>query len=404
MRTKLAIIALSSFAISAACLGGAFALSGGAIGDTMLDIGDFGQPRCDTAGSYSVASRTLPWDGNGDRAAVAVAANTYYRAGSGDQLVVKGDSRIISHVYVRDGVVGIDCRIGGLFRSKAERVEVTLPGRNFRAFEQRGSGDMQLAALSQPEARISVEGSGNIEADGKIGNLKAVIEGSGNLTATGNADSLDLNVEGSGDAKLGELVVKNARVTIAGSGDVEIAPQSASRVEITGEGSGNVKAAGTADALKVDVRGSGDFRLASLTARTADVAIDGSGEVEIAPQDALRAEIAGSGDITLRSEPKKIDASFEGSGHITHPDGTRQDRHSYQRHARLEDRHERVIRITDAEIGNAVGDVVQQALADGRAPDPDQIHAAEAKLKERIRARVAQELANADVGDDDNGR
>lgn len=382
MRTKLAAIAVTGFAVSAVCLGGAFALGGSAIGDTILDIGDFGRPRCDVSGPATITSRTLSWDGNGDRAAVAVPANTYYRAGSGDQLVIKGDSRIISHVYVRDGVVGIDCRTGGLFHNKADRIEVTLPGRDFRAFEQQGSGDMRLAGLSQPEARISIEGSGNIEADGKIGRLKAVIEGSGNLAATGSADSLELNVEGSGDAKLGDLVVKKASVSIAGSGGVEIAPQGASRVDITGEGSGDVKATGSADALKVDVSGSGDMRLGGLTARTAEVDIDGSGEVEIAPQDVLRVGIEGSGDVTLRSEPKKLDASIAGSGHITHADGTRQDRHSHERRARLEK--------------DDLGAIIDKAVASGEEPDQDELDRATKKLKARIRHQVAQGLAGED--------
>jgi hypothetical protein len=382
MRTKLAVIAVSGFAVSAICLGGAFALGGSAIGDSILDFGDFGLPRCDTAGPSAAASRTLPWDGNGDRAAVAVVANTYYRAGSGDQLVVKGDPRIISHVYVRDGLVGIDCRISNFYRSKADRIEVTLPGRNFRSFEQLGSGDMRLAALSQPEARISVEGSGNIEADGKVGHLKADIAGSGTLAVTGNADNLDLDLRGSGDAKLGELAVKNADVTIAGSGDVEIAPQGASRVAITGEGSGGVKAAGTADTVKVDVRGSGDIRLGGLTARTADVDIAGSGQVEVAPQDALNVGIEGSGDVILRSEPKKLDASIAGSGHITHPDGTRQDRHSHERHARLE--------------RDDFGAVIDDAAMKGGRRDQDELDRANAKLKARIRHQVAQALAGED--------
>jgi len=382
MRTKLAVIAVSGFAVSAICLGGAFALGGSAIGDTILDFGDFGQPRCDTAGPPTAASRTLPWDGNGDRAAVAVVANTYYRAGSGDQLVVKGDPRIISHIYVRNGLVGIDCRISNFHRSKADRIEVTLPGRNFRAFEQLGSGDMRLAALSQPEARISVEGSGNIEADGKVDRLKAVIAGSGNLAVTGNADSLDLTVEGSGDAKLGELVVKDADVSIAGSGDAEIAPRGASHVAVTGEGSGDVTAAGTADMLKVRVRGSGNMRLGGLTARTADVDIAGSGEVEIAPQDALNVGIDGSGGVTLRSEPKKLEVSIAGSGHVTHPDGTRQDRHSRERHARLEQ--------------DDFGAIVDDAVTRGGPPDPDELDRAKAKLKARIRHQVAQALAGED--------
>ncbi len=156
MRSKLAAIAITGFAISAVCLGGAFALGGDAVGSSILDLGNFGQPRCDVAGSSGGASRSLPWNGIGDRVAIDFAADTTYRAGSGDQLVVRGDPAVISHVFVRDGVVGIDCRRNGSFFRDTPRIEVTLPGRAFRTFEQRSSGDMRLtAALSQPDARLS---------------------------------------------------------------------------------------------------------------------------------------------------------------------------------------------------------------------------------------------------------
>jgi hypothetical protein len=384
MRSKLAVIAVSGFAVSAICLGGAFALGGSAIGDTILDIGDFGLPRCDVAGPSTATSRTLPWDGNGDRAAVAVVANTYYRAGSGDQLVVKGDPRIISHVYVRDGVVGIDCRDGNFHRSKAGRIEVTLPGRNFQTFEELGSGDMHLAGLSQAEAQISLKGSGDITADGKFDHLKILLAGSGDVTATGSAGSLHLDVRGSGDAKLGGLATKNADVDIAGSGDVEIAPRDAVNVDISGEGSGGVQAQGTTDNLKVEIHGSGDIKLGGLSAKNADVNIAGSGEAEIAPIDRLDVGIVGSGDVYLRTEPKKIDASIAGSGAIIHPDGARQDRRSLERHARAD----------EAAIRAAAMDVVSH---DG---DKDELERAKARLKARIEARVAAELDRANVGPD----
>src|SRR5690242_21108068 len=107
MHARLGLIAVSAFAISAICLGGAFALSGGGATDGVaFNLGGFGMPACGPASS-SATSRTLPWDG-GDSVAVALAANSYYRPGSGDQLVIKGDPRIISHVTVRDGVVRLD--------------------------------------------------------------------------------------------------------------------------------------------------------------------------------------------------------------------------------------------------------------------------------------------------------
>lgn len=380
MRSKLAVIAVSGFAVSAVCLGGAFALGGNAVGNTLLDFGTFGQPSCEVGSPSAITSRTLPWDGNGDRVAVEMHADTYYRPGSGDQLVVKGDPGMVSHVYVRDGVVGIDCRSNLRF-GKTPRLEITLPGRAFRTFEQRGSGDMRLAGLSQSDAKLSIEGSGSIQADGKIEHLTVWIAGSGDITATGNADKLDVKLQGSGDVRLSGLVTRSADVKIDGSGDVEIAPQGASHVEVVGSGSGNFAAAGTTDNLSVAVRGSGDMKLGDLAAGIADVDIRGSGNVEIAPRDALKVQIAGSGDVTLRSEPKKIETSIAGSGDIIHSDGTRQSRHSKERHARADD---------------DIGAIVDRAVANGTSPDPDELDRAKAKFKARIRHEIAQGLAGED--------
>jgi hypothetical protein len=381
MRSKLAVIAISGFAVSAVCLGGAFALGGEAVGNALLDFGSFGQPRCDAAGdAVPFTTRTLAWDGGDDRAAVAMAADTYYRAGSGDRLVVKGDPGMVSHVYVRDGVVGIDCRTNFRF-GKSPRLEVTLPGRAFRTFEQRGSGDMRLAGLSQPDAKLSIEGSGSIQADGNVDRLSVRIAGSGDVTATGNANALDVDLQGSGDVRLGGLSARSARVEIDGSGNVEIAPKNASRVDVANAGSGDFEAAGTTDNLTVSVEGSGDMKLGDLAANIVNVEIRGSGNTEIAPRDALKVKIAGSGDVTLRNEPKTIQTTIAGSGDIIHADGTRQSRHSRERHAQADD---------------DLGAVIDRAVANGTSPDPDELERAKAKLKARIRHQVAQALAGDD--------
>ena len=390
MYARLGLIAFSGFALSAICLGGAFALGGGhAVEGAVFNFGDFGLPLCSAAGQSTATSRTLPWDGNGDRVAVALAANTYYRPGSGDQLVVKGDPRIISHVYVRDGVVGIDCNPGRFFLNRRQRVEVTLPGRSFRTFELRGSGNMQLANLSQAEAQILVKGSGDVQADGKVDRLTIEIAGSGNVTARGTTDALDLDINGSGDAKLGSLIAKNADVRVDGSGNAEIAPRGATQVSIVSEGSGDVTAEGSTDNLKVAVHGSGEARLGELSAKNADVHLAGSGDAEIAPYQSLNAGIAGSGDVRLRAEPGKLDASISGSGEIIHADGTTEDRHSLrERHARSEEK------------------ALRAAALDATTRDDEESSAdleqAKARLEARIRARVARELDRADIGQGPN--
>jgi hypothetical protein len=243
MRTKLALIAVSGFAVSAVCLGGAFALGGNAIGNAVFgtDLASLvNLPRCDSMAQpmATASSRSLPWDGNDDRAAVALPANVHYQAGSGDQLVVKGAPDLIAHIRVQDGLVSLDCN-GNFHMSKDDRIDVTLPGRRtFKSFALLGTGDVQLSGLSQPEVKLTIAGAGDIQADGKIDNLKVDVRGSGNL-------------------KLGDLVAKNVDVDIKGSGKAEVAPQ---------------------DSLNVDLAGSGTIYLRSEP-RKIETSIHGSGNI-----------------------------------------------------------------------------------------------------------------------------
>lgn len=346
MRAKLAMIALSSFAVSAVCLGGAFALGGGQLGNAAFNFSDFGggfgQPRCDAGSSPAPTADTvrLSWVGDGDKVAIAVPATTHYQAGVGDLLVVKGDPALISHIRVHNGTVDMDCRNGF---GREDRLDITLPGkRTFQKFEMLGSGDMQLNGLSQADAKIEVAGSGTVETDGNVKNLNLEIDGSGTVQSKGQTDDLHVDVNGSGKVQSGDLVAKDAHVDISGSG-----------------------------------------------------------KVDIAPQNSLNVDISGSGTIYLHSEPKSLETDISGSGTIVHSNGDVQDRH--EKHAELEKiyRHGRHIDSADrAEIDA----IVQQALRDGHGPDEDEIQAAKDKLSARIRAQVARELDNVDLGDEDSDR
>ncbi len=237
MRSKFAMIALSGFAISALSLGGIL-LTGGPADAAAFSI--FGLPRCDFEPTGRSATRRLAWDGS-DTAGIAVPASVHYRRGQGDQVVVTGDSAVVSHVRIVDGAVQFDCRARNL---RDTRLEVTLPGRAFKGFSLAGAGDLTLDNIDQPDLKINVAGSGNIAASGKAG-------------------SLELHVAGAGEAKLNALAVDRVAINIAGSGNIEIAPK-----------------------------------------------------------DDLKANIIGSGTLTLHSEPHSIETHVIGSGRIVHPDGT----------------------------------------------------------------------------------
>lgn len=239
MRSKLALLALSSFAVSAMCLGGAFAFEAGQMHQTAWGWG-FIRPSCGLTPSGQEATRRLAWDGS-DTAGVAVPANVHYRRGQGDQLVVTGDSALLPHVQIVDGSVQLDCRARGL---RDMRLDVTLPGRTFQGFSIAGIGDMTLEGIDQPDLQLHLAGTGNI-------------------TASGKARNLELHVAGSGDAKLAQLAADRVTLHVAGRSNIDVAPK-----------------------------------------------------------DDLVVHIAGTGTVTLHSEPRTMETHIAGSGRIIHADGS----------------------------------------------------------------------------------
>lgn len=213
MRAKLAMIALSGFVIAIVCLRGAFALSTGSLKDTITSFGNSDLPRCDLSLSGQQTTRSLAWDGK-DEAGIAVPANVYYRRGKGDQLVVTGDSALVSHVELVDGSVRFNCRVRHL---KGVLLDVTLPGREFKSFSIAGIGDINLQGIDQPDLEINVAGADDVTADGSVKNLK-------------------LQVAGASEAKLAKLAADRVAVHIAGSGHIEIAPKDDLQTNIVGSG------------------------------------------------------------------------------------------------------------------------------------------------------------------------
>jgi len=106
--------------------------------------------------------------------------------------------------------------------------------------------------------------------------------------------------------------------TLAGSGTVDLDQLDQPALEMVLAGSGTMKASGKADTVKVTIAGSGDAHLGELAAKTVRLVIAGSGNAEIAPLDEAKIEIAGSGDVRLLTEPKKVDSNIFGSGRIIH--------------------------------------------------------------------------------------
>ncbi len=219
--------------------------------------------------------RRIAWDG-GDSVAINASATVHYRAGEGDEVIVRGRPEAVAHVKVHDGKISVTCR--GVSRND---LDITLPGRNFRDVAMNGSGHMTMENIDQPTLNLSIAGSGKVHAQGK-------------------SEDVRISLAGSGEAVLTNLTNEKLKISIAGSGDV--------------------RASGTGNRADVSIAGSGDVFLGDLQIKTLNVSVAGSGDTEAAPQDTAKVSIMGSGDVKLRTRPAQLDSKIMGSGRVVQPE------------------------------------------------------------------------------------
>ena len=313
MVQKLVVIAAIGLTAAAACMGAAAAIGGKDFPDGLEGFSLFdGRPRCEMAAGATAASRDLVWN-DGDEVTLAVQSEASYAPGNDDRLHASGDPQVLAHLRIRDGKIEMDCRG---WRGRTRDIKITLPGREFREFTIAGGGKLILDRLNQSRAEITVAGSGNIKANGRIDDLEMTIAGSGDADFDQlTARKAEFGIAGSGNIKA-KGAVDELKIGIAGSGHADFDDMTARSADAEIHGSGTVNAKGKIDDVKIDISGSGDADFGQMETRTARVEISGHGDVHIAPSEKARIQINGSGDVYLHKDPKTLDTEMHGSGRV----------------------------------------------------------------------------------------
>lgn len=128
------------------------------------------------------------------------------------------------------------------------------------------------------DAKIELEGSGQVDMGQVFGALNIEIDGSGKVNA-GDVKSVHAELNGSGDAAIGSINGP-LHLEIAGSGSLT-ATKVNGPVKIEIAGAGSVKIAdGVADPFKVEIAGSGDVFFGGLAVNPSIEAF-GSGKVKL---------------------------------------------------------------------------------------------------------------------------
>ena len=225
----------------------------------------------------------------------------YLKQGSPQKVELEGDRDVLEEVETE--VSGGRLRIGKeekwfdwKFNDEKITVYITVP--NIDAVSVSGSGDIiGQTKIKTNDMNLNVSGSGSLSLEVEAsGDVEADVSGSGNMDLKGHFRSFESDVSGSGRVVLSVNIDDTADFGISGSG--------------------KILASGFADMVKTRISGSGKVLAADLQTNRCDIRISGSGDVEINVKNELDANISGSGSVSYRGNPKKVNSHASGSGKV----------------------------------------------------------------------------------------
>lgn len=226
----------------------------------------------------------------------------YLKQGSPQKVEVEGDKDVLSELETKvDGnklVIGKEGRWLEWNWSDNDRVTVYVTVPNIEALSVSGSGDViGQGKIKTDDLDISVSGSGSLKLEVTAsGDVEADVSGSGNIDLSGTCRTFDSDVSGSGEVQLMINIKETAAFGVSGSG--------------------KINASGSANNVKTNISGSGKVLAADLETNTCQVKISGSGDVEVNVKNELDATISGSGSVSYRGNPNKINTHSSGSGKV----------------------------------------------------------------------------------------
>jgi hypothetical protein len=235
MAHKLVTIAVLGLTTSAICIGAAAAIGGGSIDDGLESLFNDG-PRCEKIDGATATSRDLDWDGS-DKVELVTFSDARYTPGTGTKLHASGDPQVLAHLRIRKGKIELDCHS---WRDR-DKLSLTLPGREFREFAIAGRSDLKLDRMNQSSLKAKIAGTGTIQANGRI-------------------DELKIDIAGVGHADFGKVASRSASVTLAGVSSADIAPTESAKIKIAGPSSVNL----LSDPKDLDTNIAGPGRLHKL--------------------------------------------------------------------------------------------------------------------------------------------
>lgn len=178
------------------------------------------------------------------------------------KLTLKGEENLLEYIKteVKNGELVIKTEKGVNLQPSSWKsgIKITVPVEEIQAVRLSGSGDVvSKTTLKSDEFKASIAGSGDVDLNIEAENLKASISGSGDMELVGKATNLEVSVSGSGDIKAYDLVADNVEAQVSGSADLKITANKMIKARVSG--SGDITYKGNPEKIDTKSSGSGDI-------------------------------------------------------------------------------------------------------------------------------------------------
>jgi hypothetical protein len=230
-----------------------------------------------------------------------VPGKLYLKQGSTEKVELEGDADILEKIETEVSGGKLSIRLRDQWKKwnwNNHHITAYVTMKNIDGIAVSGSGDiMGEGVFNTNDLALKVSGSGNLTAQANAsGVMDIAISGSGNLDIKGKCKSLDSKMSGSGNLSM--------KLDMQGDSSFKMS------------GSGKINASGSSDKTSISISGSGTLRGADFATKICKVRISGSGDVEISVKDELETDISGSGSVSYRGDPGKLNSHSAGSGKV----------------------------------------------------------------------------------------
>lgn len=167
--------------------------------------------------------------------------DVYLKQGSKAELKVEAQNVKLEDIVTEVSGDKLTIRLRDkLWNTSGRSGKIWVTYTNLKKINSSGSSDIEAEGkIKGEELRITLSGSGNVEATVELNNLELSISGSADAKISGKTQNQDITISGSGELKAVDLESAQAKITISGSGDATVYVKE--EIEARVSGSGKVK-------------------------------------------------------------------------------------------------------------------------------------------------------------------